>query len=106
MTSLDQIPLLLVLIGAILGQVLFIEAGYRIGSGRKGKQSKAQMAQVRAIMGASLGLLAFMLAFTFNSAQQHFEQARTIYPHDARPQEALKEITEHLHNLAKNSTIH
>lgn len=79
MTSLDQIPLLLVLIGAILGQVLFIEAGYRIGSGREGKQYKAQMAQVRAIMGASLGLLAFMLAFTFNSAQQHFEQRTQAY---------------------------
>jgi hypothetical protein len=30
-------------------------------------------------MGASLGLLAFMLAFTFNSAQQHFEKRTEAY---------------------------
>lgn len=38
-----------------------------------------QMAQVRAIMGASLGLLAFMLAFSFAVAQKHFEERTNAY---------------------------
>jgi len=37
------------------------------------------MAQVRAIMGASLGLLAFMLAFSFAVAQKHFEDRTNAY---------------------------
>ncbi len=51
----------------------FIEVGIKLGSNKKGKTVKAQTAQVRAIMGASLGLLAFMLAFSFSMAQRHFE---------------------------------
>jgi hypothetical protein len=76
---LDGIPLGMVLVMAVFGQVAFIEAGFRFGSSKHEKQHKAQMAQVRAIMGASLGLLAFMLAFTFNMAQQHFEQRTQAY---------------------------
>jgi hypothetical protein len=53
--------------------VAFIEVGIKLGSNIKGKPIKAQTAQVRAIMGASLGLLAFMLAFSFSMAQRHFE---------------------------------
>jgi hypothetical protein len=79
MNFLDQLPLGVVLLGAILAQVILIEAGFRYGSGKQRKPNKAQMAQVRAIMGASLGLLAFMLAFSFSIAQQHFEERSRAY---------------------------
>jgi hypothetical protein len=79
MHSLDQLPLIAVFIGALLLQVLAIEVGFRIGNARFSKQNKPQMAQVRAIMGASLGLLAFMLAFSFSIAQQHFEERTRAY---------------------------
>lgn len=79
MNPLDYVPLYLVLALAVLAQVLFIELGFRYGRTKNGASFKAQMAQVRAIMGASLGLLAFMLAFTFNSAQQHFEERTRAY---------------------------
>lgn len=79
MTDFDQIPLIAVFIGAVLLQVLAIEIGFRIGNARFSKQNKPQMAQVRAIMGASLGLLAFMLAFSFSIAQQHFEERTRAY---------------------------
>jgi hypothetical protein len=79
MTQLDQVPLILVFTIAVLAQVAFIESGYRYGQTRETKQNKAQMAQVRAIMGASLGLLAFMLAFSFSMAQQHFEERTRAY---------------------------
>jgi len=79
MNFFDQLPLFLVMLTSVLGQVLFIELGFRYGTTKHGKGYKAQMAQVRAIMGASLGLLAFMLAFTFNTAQQHFEERTRAY---------------------------
>lgn len=72
--AVDQLPLWLILAMAALTQILFIEAGFRYGATRRNGSVKAQMAQVRAIMGASLGLLAFMLAFSFSMAQQHFEE--------------------------------
>jgi hypothetical protein len=73
MTAFDLIPLWLVLLGSVISLVAFIEVGIKLGSNIKGKTVKAQTAQVRAIMGASLGLLAFMLAFSFSMAQRHFE---------------------------------
>ena len=73
MTAFDLIPLWMVLLGSVISMVAFIEVGIKLGSNIKGKPIKAQTAQVRAIMGASLGLLAFMLAFSFSMAQRHFE---------------------------------
>lgn len=68
---LDDTPLFLFFLLTIILMVVFIETGYRLARRRDEKSSKPQMAQVRAIMGASLGLLAFMLAFSFNMAQRH-----------------------------------
>jgi hypothetical protein len=79
MNPLDQISLLGILAIAIILQLLFIEVGFRYGQNKRGGGHKAQMAQVRAIMGASLGLLAFMLAFSFSMAQQHFEERSRAY---------------------------
>ena len=75
----DNVPLYGVFTVTFVSQVLFIELGFRYGHFRMGKPNKAQMAQVRAIMGASLGLLAFMLAFSFNTAQLHFEERGKAY---------------------------
>ena len=79
MNLLDQLPLGIVLLSGILIQVLFIELGFLYGKTKHGKPDKAQMAQVRAIMGSSLGLLAFMLAFSFSIAQSHFEERTRAY---------------------------
>ena len=79
MNALDKIPLVWVFAGSLVAQLVFIEAGFRLATFRGAKANKAQMAQVRAIMGASLGLLAFMLAFSFNTAQQHFEERTQAY---------------------------
>ena len=69
----DLIPIWLLLVGTILVMVVFIEFGFRLGKHAQANAKKAQTSQVRAIMGAGLGLLAFMLAFTFSTAQSHFE---------------------------------
>jgi hypothetical protein len=69
----DLLPIWLLFTGTLLVMVLFIECGFRLGKSAQVKAKKAQTSQVRAIMAAALGLLAFMLAFTFSSGQSHFE---------------------------------
>jgi hypothetical protein len=69
----DLVPIWALLIGTILLMIAFIELGFSLGKKALANSKKAQISQVRAIMGAGLGLLAFMLAFTFNTAQTHFE---------------------------------
>jgi len=76
---LDSVPLAVFLPLVIVIMIIPIEIGYRIGMYRRDKPDKSHMAQVRAIMGASLGLLAFMLAFSFAVAQQHFEERTNAY---------------------------
>jgi len=69
----DLVPIWALLVGTILLMILFIEFGFNLGKRALTNAKKAQTSQVRAIMGAGLGLLAFMLAFTFSTAQSHFE---------------------------------
>lgn len=76
---LDEVPLLLFLVLSILSMIISIEIGFYGAQRRQGKPNKSQMAQVRAIMGASLGLLAFMLAFSFSIAQSHYETRTDAY---------------------------
>ena len=80
----DLIPIGFLLIGTIAIMVLFIEFGFRLGQKAHHKAKKAQTSQVRAIMGAGLGLLAFMLAFTFSTAQSHFEARVQSLAEEAR----------------------
>jgi hypothetical protein len=80
----DLIPIWALLIGTILVMVLFIEFGFQLGKNAQANSKKAQTSQVRAIMGAGLGLLAFMLAFTFATAQSHFEARVQSLAEEAR----------------------
>src|SRR5258705_12040057 len=70
------IPFVLVLIPILLGQ--------RYGLYRKRKSEDAQHAPVGAVVGAAFGLLAFMLAITFQIAANRY---------DARKQLLLEEVT-------------
>lgn len=80
----DLIPIWVLLIGTVLVMTLFIEYGFRLGKKAQAHAKKAQTSQVRAIMGAGLGLLAFMLAFTFATAQSHFEARVQSLAEEAR----------------------
>ncbi len=109
----DRIPIWLLLAGTIAVLVLFIEFGFRLGKRAQINSTRAQTSQVRAIMGAGLGLLAFMLAFTFSTAQSHFENrvqslaeeariARTAFMHaDLLPEPGRTEAKETLKNYIK-----
>jgi len=80
----DLVPVWLLLVGTILIMIIFIESGFRLGKRAQANARKAQTSQVRAIMGAGLGLLAFMLAFTFSTAQSHFEMRVQSLAEEAR----------------------
>jgi len=80
----DLIPIWMLLVGTVLIMILFIELGFRLGQNAQAHAKKAQTSQVRAIMGAGLGLLAFMLAFTFSTAQSHFEVRVQALAEEAR----------------------
>ena len=75
----DGIPILAFLGIITVLMVTFFELGFRVASKSNEKTNKAQIAQVRAIMGAALGLLAFMLAFSFSGAKSHFEARVNSY---------------------------
>jgi uncharacterized membrane protein (Fun14 family) len=64
---------------ALIAALLFIsmavamEAGYRIGLGRKGPVNEDRKTHINAIQAAILGILALLLGFTFSLSLQRFD---------------------------------
>jgi len=73
---LDLIPLWLFLPLAIVIGMLAVEAGYRCGRWRHSHVSEEKDAPVAAMVGSILGLLAFMLAFSFSLGAARFDARR------------------------------
>ena len=67
---LDSLPLGFIFLASFVMMVGMLEIGFQVAQRSTAKRPKAQVAQVRALMGATLGLLAFMLAFTFSGSQR------------------------------------
>lgn len=55
---------------------LVIEAGYRLGISSAKRPLQKRSIPIESLIGAKLGLLAFILAFTFNLALNHFDARR------------------------------
>ncbi len=80
----DRLPLWVLFIATALVFVSAVEVGFRIGRfehARRGEEG--QKTQVGSIMGASLGLLAFFLAFTFNMAGSRFDARKKLVLEEA-----------------------
>jgi len=73
---LDLLPLWLYLPLVMAISWLTLEAGYRLGRWRHAQAPEEKDAPVAAMAGAVLGLLAFMLAFTFGMAASRFDARR------------------------------
>lgn len=56
--------------------IIFVECGYRFGAWRHLRESNEKDAPVAAMVASLLGLLAFMLAFTFSMAAGRFDARR------------------------------
>ena len=62
---LDALPLWALFLAAVVAIVLAHESGYRLGRARARRADKEHDAPVGAMVAAELGLLAFLLAFSF-----------------------------------------
>lgn len=80
---LDQIPLWCFFLIATVVGLLALEGGYRFGRWRHARQSEEKEAPVAAMVASLLGLLAFMLAFTFGMAAARFDARRTAVLEEA-----------------------
>jgi hypothetical protein len=75
---LDYIPLWALFGTTVVLILLAVEAGYRVGSWRQRRAEHERETPVGAIVAAILGLLAFLLAFTFGMAASRFELRREL----------------------------
>jgi hypothetical protein len=73
---LDTLPLWGVFGATLLLVLLSVEGGYRLGRYRHKVSSREKEEPVGAMVGATLGLLAFLLAFTFGLAATRFDARR------------------------------
>lgn len=76
--SLDFLPLWAVFFGTMLGIPLICEVGYRLGRFRIASGVHEKEGPVGGMVAAELGLLAFLLAFTFGIAAARFDERRQL----------------------------
>jgi len=77
-TFLDLLPLWAILPITVLLGLVSLEVGYRIASYRLQGSEAEKESPVGGMVGATLSLLAFMLAFTFGLAGSRFEDRRQV----------------------------
>src|SRR5947208_7242104 len=73
---LDRVPLWLLFVALIAMSWAALEGGYRLGKWRHARTAEEKDTPVGAMVGTILGLLAFMLAFTFGLAASRFDDRR------------------------------
>src|SRR5262245_31057916 len=75
---LDALPLWAIFAATIAMIVLANECGYRLGQARSRQKDRESESPVGGMVGAELGLLAFLLAFTFGIAATRFDTRREV----------------------------
>lgn len=80
---LDFLSLWALLLATVMVVLLSVEAGYQLGGYRRRRSEQEKKAPVGAIVAATSGLLAFMLAFTFGFAASRFEARRQVVVEEA-----------------------
>jgi hypothetical protein len=73
---LDALPLWGVFIAILVVVLLSVECGYRLGRYRRNRHEQEKETPVGTMVGATLGLFAFILAFTFGLAAARFDARR------------------------------
>jgi hypothetical protein len=80
--SFDSLPIWAVLVASIGLVLVSIEIGVRLGK-RRLLRSEGKLEVSGALVGATMGLLAFMLAFTFNSASGRHDVRKSLVIEEA-----------------------
>jgi hypothetical protein len=75
---LDHAPVWLLYLGTVLWLLAGNELGYRLGRRRRSGAPDGDKAPASAIVGSTLGLLAFVLAFTFNMSSTRFDARKQL----------------------------
>ncbi|MGH7983656.1 MAG: hypothetical protein ACREFF_11020 [Candidatus Udaeobacter sp.] len=75
---LDVLPLWGLFMGILLVVLFSVECGYRLGRYRRRRHEHEKEAPLGTMVGATLGLLAFILAFTFGLAAARFDARRQV----------------------------
>jgi hypothetical protein len=75
---LDPFPLWTIFPISVAIALISVEVGYRLAQSRRQGSKEENEASVGGMAGATLGLLAFMLAFTFGMAASRFEDRRQV----------------------------
>lgn len=74
----DALPLWALFISILLVVLVSVEFGYRLGKYRRSRHEQEKEAPLGTMVGATLGLLAFILAFTFGLAAARFDTRRQL----------------------------
>jgi hypothetical protein len=74
----DALPLWALFILIMLIVLLSVEFGYRLGKYRRSHHEMEKEAPLGTLVGATLGLLAFILAFTFGLAASRFDNRKQL----------------------------
>ncbi len=83
MQPLDHLPLLAFFIVVVFCSLLAIEGGYVFGKRHRTSRANSNEAPTGAAISSTLGLLAFMLAFTFGIAAARFDERRALIVEEA-----------------------
>jgi uncharacterized protein YacL len=76
--ALDRLPLWAIFVITLLVVFLSIEIGFRLANAVRRRSEYEQKWPLEEIVGATLGLLAFMLAFTLGMAASRFDRRRSL----------------------------
>ncbi len=81
--SMDAVPIWAFFVGAILGVFASIELGYLLGRHMHRRSEDEKESPVSAIAGTVLGLLAFILAFTFGIVFNRYDARKELVKQEA-----------------------
>lgn len=83
MQAIDYLPLWVFFFAVVFIALACTEGGYRLGDWRRKKLKHESDAPLATVVASTLGLLAFMLGFTFNVALSRFDERRVAVLDDA-----------------------
>lgn len=83
MEAIDYLPLWAFFFAVVITAIACTEGGYRFGVWRRKKLKHESDAPLATVVASILGLLAFMLGFTFNVALSRFDERRIAVLQDA-----------------------
>lgn len=80
---LDHVPLWLLYVTTAVLLYVASELGFRLGARDRARRNDSDRTPANAIMGSTLGLLAFLLAFTFGMSSTRFDSRRQLVLQEA-----------------------